>query len=266
METSTANRRPPPPAPGVDVDRLRSWNAAMAVLHLTQGVLMWTLSNDFALPIRSSFLQSTETGLAPVAETVITVEIGPLVASFLFVSAMAHALLATVARSWYERSLARGIQPARWIEYSLSSSLMIVVIAMLTGIYELSALIALFAVNATMIMFGWVMETRNEGRPVVDWMPYWFGVFAGIVPWIVMGVYLVGAGDGSGNGPPGFVYAIYVSLFLFFNVFAVNMILQYRRFGRWRDYLFGERVYLWLSLLAKSALAWQVFAGTLRPS
>lgn len=248
------------------MDRLRSWNAAMAVLHLTQGVLIWTLSNDFALPIRSSFLQSTETGLAPVAETVITVEIGPLVASFLFVSAMAHALLATVARSWYERSLARGIQPARWIEYSLSSSLMIVVIAMLTGIYELSALIALFAVNATMIMFGWVMETRNEGRPVVDWMPYWFGVFAGIVPWIVMGVYLVGAGDGSGNGPPGFVYAIYVSLFLFFNVFAVNMILQYRRFGRWRDYLFGERVYLWLSLLAKSALAWQVFAGTLRPS
>ena len=266
METSTANRRPPPPVPGVDVDRLRSWNAAMALLHLTQGVLMWTLSNDFALPIRSSFLQSTETGLAPVAETAITVEIGPLVASFLFVSAMAHALLATVARSWYERSLARGIQPARWIEYSLSSSLMIVVIAMLTGIYELSALIALFAVNATMIMFGWVTETRNEGRPVVDWMPYWFGVFAGIVPWIVMGVYLVGAGDGSGNGPPGFVYAIYVSLFLFFNVFAVNMILQYRRFGRWRDYLFGERVYLWLSLLAKSALAWQVFAGTLRPS
>ena len=62
------------------------------------------------------------------------------------------------------------------------------------------------------------------------------------------------------------MYAIYVSLFVFFNAFAVNMILQYRRFGRWRDYLFGERVYLWLSLRAKSALAWQVFAGTLRPS
>ena len=56
---------------------------------------------------------------------------------------------------------------------------MIVVIAMLTGIYELSALMALFALNATMIMFGWVMETQNEGRPVVDWMPYWFGVLAG---------------------------------------------------------------------------------------
>lgn len=265
MDTTIASRRPPSAA-AAGVDRLRNWNVAMAALHLAQGVLMWTLSNDFALPIRASFLQGTETGLAPVAETVVTVEIGPLVASFLLVSGIAHALLATVARSWYERSLAREIQPARWIEYALSSSLMIVVIAMLTGIYELSALIGLFAVNTAMILFGWLMELRNEGRSVVDWMPYWCGVFAGVVPWIVMGIYLGGAGGGSGGGPPGFVYAIYASLFVFFNVFAVNMILQYRRVGRWREYLFGERVYMWLSLLAKSALAWQVFAGTLRPS
>ncbi|MDH5294973.1 MAG: hypothetical protein OEW91_14955, partial [Acidimicrobiia bacterium] len=33
--------------------------------------------------------------------------------------------------------------------------------------------------------------------------------------------------------------------------------------GRWRDYLFGERFYILLSLVAKSALAWQVFGGTL---
>ena len=188
-----------------------------------------------------------------------------MVASFLFLSGVAHVVLATVARRWYERMLQRGIQPARWIEYSVSASLMIVVIAMLTGIYELSALVTLFALNATMILFGWVMEVRNEGRASIDWLPFWFGVFAGAVPWVVIGIYLFGAG-GGGGGPPGFVYAIFASLFVFFNVFAVNMALQYVRVGRWRDYLFGERVYLWLSLLAKSALAWQVFAGTLRPS
>jgi len=53
---------------------------------------------------------------------------------------------------------------------------------------------------------------------------------------------------------------------VFYNVFAVNMLLQYRRLGRWRDYLYGERVYMLLSLTAKSALAWQVFAGTLQPA
>ena len=84
---------------------------------------------------------------------------------------------------------------------------------------------------------------------------------AGAVPWVVIGISMVGAGlDGS---VPGFVWGIFVSLFLFFNSFAVNMALQYRRVGPWRSYLFGEAGFLVLSLAAKSALAWQVFAGTL---
>jgi Heliorhodopsin len=62
---------------------------------------------------------------------------------------------------------------------------------------------------------------------------------------------------------PSFVYGIFVSLFIFFNCFALNQYLQYRQFGPWRDYLFGERVYAGLSLVAKSALAWQVFANVL---
>ena len=32
--------------------------------------------------------------------------------------------------------------------------------------------------------------------------------------------------------------------------------LQYKKVGRWADYLFGERVYVTLSLVAKSLLAW----------
>ena len=52
-------------------------------------------------------------------------------------------------------------------------------------------------------------------------------------------------------------------MFLFFNSFALNQWLQYRRVGPWRSYAFGERSYLVLSLVAKSALAWQIFAGSL---
>ena len=44
--------------------------------------------------------------------------------------------------------------------------------------------------------------------------------------------------------------------------FAFNMILHYRKVGRWKNYLYGEYIYIVLSLVAKTALAWQVFAGT----
>jgi hypothetical protein len=243
---------------------LRRWNAAMGALHLAQGVAMLALSSAFSLPVTSSFLRlSPVTGkLVAVPDELTRLRIGPLVASFLFLSALAHVLLASRwLRGRYERDLARGINRARWLEYSLSSSLMMVVISMLVGIYDVASLILVFALNAAMILFGWLMELHNQTTARTNWTAYWFGCFAGAVPWVAVAVYL--AGDAS---PPGFVYGIFASLFVFFNVFAVNMLLQYKRLGPWRDYLHGERVYMLLSLVAKSLLAWQVFAGTLQPA
>jgi hypothetical protein len=243
---------------------LRRWNAAMGALHLVQGALMLAVASAFALPVTSSFLRmdAVTDKLVAVPDELVRLRIGPLVAGFLFLSAAAHLLLASPwQHHWYERNVARGINPARWIEYALSSSLMMVVIAMLVGIYDIVSLMLIFALNATMILFGWLMELHNQTTARTNWTAYWFGCFAGAVPWVAIAVYLAGAAN-----PPAFVYGIFASLFVFFNVFAVNMLLQYRRVGRWRDYLYGERVYMLLSLFAKSALAWQVFAGTLQPA
>ena len=110
-----------------------------------------------------------------------------------------------------------------------------------------------------MILFGWLMETTNAPDRPVTWTPYVFGCVAGIAPWLAITVYLAKA-----NGDvPTFVYGIFVSLFVLFNCFAINQLLQYRRNGRWQDYLHGERVYMTLSLVAKSALAWQIFINVL---
>ena len=104
-----------------------------------------------------------------------------------------------------------------------------------------------------------VSVTTNRTRPATDWSPFLFGCMAGAIPWIGIVVYLVGAG----SDVPDFVYGIFVTLFVLFNCFAVNQALQFRAVGPWRDPRFVEAVYIWLSLIAKSALAWQVFAGAL---
>ncbi len=205
--------------------------------------------------------------LNPVTRTLFEVPIGPAVALFLLLSAIAHVAVASPAGSRrYAADLARGMNRARWVEYAASSSVMIVVIAMLVGIYDVASLLLIFALNASMIFFGWVMEVHNQTTERTNWLAYWFGVFAGAMPWIAIAVYLLGPTASGDEGPPGFVYAIFVSLFAFFNVFALNMVLRYRRVGRWSDYVYGERAYVVLSLVAKSLLAWQVFAGTLRPA
>jgi hypothetical protein len=244
--------------------RLRRFNVIMGFFHAIQGILILALANDFALPVTATFLDGPPGADQPTLYTLFEIRIAWGVAAFVFMSAIAHWLIASPGiYPWYVKNLERGRNYARWIEYAASSSLMVVLIAILPGISDIAALGAIFAVNATMILFGLLMEHYEQpGRP--NWMSYWFGVAAGAVPWILIALYLWSPStDGS---PPAFVYGIFFSLFIFFNTFAINMVLQYRRVGKWRDYLYGERAYIILSLVAKSLLAWQVFAGTLAPN
>jgi hypothetical protein len=243
--------------------RLRWYNLLMGLVHAAQGVAVLLLSNDFSLPVTATFMEGPP-GTTGVLRELFTLPLGPAVALFLFLSAAAHWIIAAPGVfGWYRANLERNRNYARWIEYSLSSSLMIVLIALITGISDVAALIALFGVNASMILFGWLMEKYEQpGHP--SWLSYWFGVLAGAVPWVAIGIYLWAPGVAA--EPPAFVYGIFVSLFVFFNSFAINMVLQYRQVGPWRSYVFGESVYILLSLTAKSALAWQVFANTLVPS
>jgi hypothetical protein len=253
--------RPLAPATADQARRLRWYNLGMGFLHAAQGALILALSNDFSLPVHGTFLQGQPGSGEPEIQELLDLPIGPAVAAFVFISAAAHlTIVMPGVFDWYIRNLGRQRNDARWVEYSISASLMIVLIAMLTGIGDVAALIALFGVNASMIFFGLVQEhyaAPGSGRL----LPFWLGCVAGAVPWLAIGVYFVT--PGSDSDPPGFVYGIFLSLFAFFNVFAVNMWLQYRQVGPWRSYLFGESVYIFLSLTAKSALAWQVFFPTL---
>lgn len=240
---------------------LRRWNGIAAVFHAAQGVLMIALSTDVSLPVAATWAtgQPGEELRPDRLTELFSYRLGPAIAAFSLLSAVFHAL---VASPWgwprYRAEIARGQNRFRWVEYSISASLMIVLIAGLTGIVDVAALAALFGVNASMILFGWLMETGSDPAGRVDWTPFVFGCIAGAVPWLAILVYLVGA-----DTVPGFVYGIFVSLFVFFNCFAINQFLQYRRIGPWRDYQFGERAYIVLSFVAKSLLAWQIFANVL---
>ncbi|MBN1580600.1 MAG: heliorhodopsin HeR [Anaerolineae bacterium] len=246
---------------------LRRFNAIMGVLHLVQGILMIVLSNDTTYPVYTNYLRfDLDTfSLTPDPKLVYELLFGPAVAVFLLLSAIAHGILSTFGYKRYVKNLKRGMNPVRFYEYALSSSWMIVLIGMLIGLWDLGSLILLFGLNAMMNLFGIMMELHNQTTERTDWTSFVYGCVAGIIPWMVIVLYFLGAISSSGAEPPGFVYAIIPTIFVFFNIFAVNMVLQYKKVGPWKDYLFGERVYIVLSLVAKTALAWQIWVGTLAP-
>ncbi len=249
----------------VSADRLaglRRYNIVVGVILLAQAVAVLVLANDFTLPITASYAAGPPGTPAGDPVTLLDSPIGLAVAAFLALSGLALLIVATAWMRGYGADLARTRNRARWVEYALTSSMMIVLIAQLVGITSAAALAAIFGVNAGMIFFGWLQEDYEQPGSG-GWLPFLFGCITGIVPWIIVVFYVVAPGSASDQPVPGFVYGIIISLFLFFNVFALNQFLQYRRVGRWSDYLVGERTYITLSLVAKSALAWQVFSGTL---
>jgi hypothetical protein len=247
--------------------RLRALNAAMAVVHGAFATAMVVLGNDFAISISTLNLEGPPG--TPISDgtlvEVVSVRIAWATAAFSALSALFHLIIASPPGfAFYRRELERGRNRLRWVEYSLSATLMIVLIALITGITDLAALIGIGFANAAMILFGWLMEVANRSDRRPWWEPFWFGCVAGAGPWLAIAAYLlVNVNQEGAEGPPTFVYGIIVTIFVLFNSFAVNQWLQYRRIGPWRDYLVGETTYIVLSLVAKGALAWQIFANTL---
>jgi hypothetical protein len=257
--------------------KLRKFNMIMGGLHLLQGILMIFLATSVIQTISQftpkitqfylTFNQQTQS-LEVVSRVLFKLPFGILVAVFLLLSAIAHALISLPKKlnAVYNRDLVYGINKFRWFEYALSSSVMIVLISTLFGIYDIASLIIIFIVNASMNLFGLVMEQLNAGKikEEVNWGPFIWGSIAGIAPWIAIFIYMFGTGNY--DMVPWFVWAIVGTYFVAFNTFPVNMVLQYKKIGRWKDYIYGERTYIVLSLVAKSILAWLVLFGAMQPN
>lgn len=268
--------------PTARAKQLFNWNRILVLLHGIQAIIIVAISPTDALvrfegtyPV-SKIVNGQFAGLESAKELLFSFPLAYLVAAFFGLSALAHFLVAFPLRKRYEGWLAQQFNPMRWAEYALSSTLMILGIASLSFVTDAGALIAIAVCNASMNLFGWSMEEANIGRKNVQWSHYIFGCIAGIAPWLALftSVGLSLANWPTGVGPNGrsleefkpVLIAIYVSLFISFNIFAVNMVLQRLKVGRWADYLHGERSYMILSLVAKTLLAWQVWTGVFMPA
>jgi hypothetical protein len=244
--------------------KLRKWNIRAGFLHLASLIGVVMLANNFSLPVDANYMtgppgSSSSTG--PIL--LFSVRMAFTIALFLGLSAFFHFLISSRAFfPKYVEGLKNKTNFFRWVEYSISSTVMIFAISQLNGISNYATLLAICGVNVSMILFGWLQEKYIKPGDK-QWLPFIFGCIAGIIPWIIFAVQLITPKNPSSVRAPGFVYGIVFSLFLLFNCFAIVQFLQYRAKGKWANYLRGEKAYIILSFVAKSLLAWQIFAGTL---
>ncbi|HOI72200.1 MAG TPA: heliorhodopsin HeR [Methanobacterium sp.] len=259
----------------VSFSGLRKLNIGAGIFLFVQGILMLILGYllewnrdiyTFYLKFKIISIVPFEAQILPDPQVLFTVSnLGAILSSFLIISGIALLLIAFVVNKRYVENLKKGMNPYRWYEYAITSSIMLVILATFVGIWDLWSLVMIFVLNAVMIFCGLFMEKINYYTKKTDWSAYLVGCLSGFIPWVVIAAYFISALSTSETNPPDFVYAIIFVYFILFNTFSINMILQYAGISKWKDYLYGERVYILLSFIAKTILAWLVFVGVFSP-
>jgi hypothetical protein len=259
----------PKATPSSKAGNLRTWNIWLAVLHGVQGLAILVLAATHSWPVTTSYLSKDPIAsqiaghsvMATAVKHLFDVNLAVLVATFFFVAALTHLLIATKCRAQYESDLARRFNRARWIEYGVSGGVMLVVMGLLSGMSDLSSLVMLFALSLIAGVVGLSVELHTgKTRTVL----FWLSCLVGLVPWAVFAIYIYGAHVGGGH-IPGFLYAVYATMFVLSALLAYVLHKAGSQQGRWGNYLYSERAFIVLSFVIKAALAWQVFAGALRP-
>lgn len=237
----------PPPDAG---RRFRSAHAGLALVHVAQAVLALIVAGDVGIAI------THEAGAAQ--SSWVEAPVGVLVAVYFLAAALNHGLSATALRRAYAAELTAGRNQIRWAEYAVSAPILMLLVALLTGVRAVTALVVIGAATTVMVVCGWMQEALNPpARRTTTMVPFWSGVVASAVPWTIVAVHMLQA-----SGDQDYGLSTFLSLFILWAGFGVNQWLQYRQVGRWSDYLYGEQTYLVLSLVAKSALAWLIVTGS----
>jgi len=288
---------PDPNAPlklPVNASKLTKWNAAMSLFHGVFAAITLAVGNtDLAVPVYGSGvkvivggLNGTNVGtnatdgwaLKPDFSSVSShIHLTWAVACFFGLSCLFHLGNALLWKPLYLRALEKGYAPFRWIEYSMSASVMILILAYTSGTTTQPVLVSLFGFTAITMAFGHLHEVVCRPKSLEAWaisnklerlQAHLIGYVPQCFAWgLVIAQFMEAGGSsatdsqGEKSQMPTFVYGIVFGELLIFWCFGlVQLIVSLRPPAK---YYQGEIAYMWLSLLAKGVLGLLVLSNVL---
>jgi hypothetical protein len=254
---------------------LRFLNRVACLFHGIQaGAALYMALSDstftsFEPPLLTSFAEWNQTmGASPAYQIRGRIPFAYVTCAVPLLSAIAHAIIAS---DWgwpkYKENVKKMQNPWRWFEYAISSSLMIVLVAILFAIYDISLLLMLFSINLVVMYTGRNMDRANpykgDGKLVkTDWEPFIAGSFLAGIEWIVIYITLF---QFDWSRAPLYIVPLLFTYFVLFLSFAANQAYFYAGLRTLERMVKVEKIFMVLSLSAKSLLLWLIFFGTRQP-
>lgn len=227
----------------------------IALVHLLSGfVVSFVLNKDQGDVKRKGVFNIT---IQTEPEPIGTINLFYAIASFLYMTCFAHILYAwfLIKRGNYElvsnRKTFEGSQVYRWIEYSITASIMFVIISVLSRITDLYLLITLATLIHVTMYFGYIFDVTEKR------FYFWLGCIPYTIAWGIEFTQFYSVLHHSQQQVPDFVYGVIWVTFLFFSSFAVVHYVcgpQSMVTDAWMHFL---------SFTSKSILAYWVAGGTM---
>lgn len=225
-------------------------NEVCGVLHLATGITMVVAAipgifeNTGVVTLYISKPSDFNSGLE--YEEIWSPSVYALLASFSLITALFHFIY------YYKGSN----DSLRFIEYSLSASIMAGIIGILVGIYSIYELLLIIGLTSSTMLFGFLEETTPENSPI---HPFYYGFIPYIFMWTIVSWQFIRSA--LVLNVPTFVWAIFFCEVVLFSSFAV--VQWYYKVNNNDN---GGKSSMWydvLSLTSKMILVWVSFFGLL---
>ena len=226
---------------------------------------IFILENGFIYDVQiiQSFSSSVD-GAGVETLDLIEIRLNVWVAFLLSVSAATYFVLSTTGFGWYIKNIRHRINYMRWLHHAISTSLMIAIVALLSGINSLLSLMMIILVSVAVTMSGLLMEMANERRRNVIWGAYKLAVSLIASGWLVMMITFLSIYWSTNRSLPAELLALYIIVTVLVATFSITMWFHYKRIGPWKDYLYSEKMYIVVNFLAKTAFAAVMYVGYFR--
>lgn len=240
-------------------------------LYFLQAILIIALSKEKSLPITTNYLAYDPllSSGGQVVHSVGTsrlfdINLVWLLAGMLVLSAIGHVVFATVYKKQYQADLKKGSSLTRWVAYGVICSFVMVVVAFLSGVFDVSSLLLMISVGLFATAFGIVNDLWARGSKTMAWFASVNAIKAMIIPWLVILIYVWGTFIFGGNSINAFVYWIYLTVIVAQGLFIVLLNKHYKKQGKWANAVTTEQAFFVILFVLQTLVALQVFFGSLR--
>jgi hypothetical protein len=250
---------------------LQRLNLMAGIMQLVQGLIILALGANRVFPVQISYptpdpiaseLQGTQVW-SMATRTLFEVNMLYLLAALCLIAAVIHILAATIYRQQQDADIKKRLNKLRWIGSGFVFGALLTITGVLAGIEDEGLLGSMLVLGVLSGLLGLAVEYAVTAKNrALNGLLHTAMTILVLVPLALIAKHLWAA-EVYGGSLPAAVYGVQATMVVALIGNGLIGHLQRGRKGQWKDYLFGEKLYLVWSFVTITAVVWQIFVGIL---